>query len=276
MADASSTDPHGGRESLGVVLRTTPLRESDLLVTLYTEAHGKIAAVARGARRSQRRFAGALSLLVLGRYQLGRRPRGELWGLDAAEVVREWTLLASDVVAVAHASYVAELIGALLPAEAPDPHALELTVALWDSLAAGGPSPAALRAVELGLLDLAGHRPALDACAACGAPELDGGAVFDASRGGAVCRRCAASSRGAGVRPLDAGARAYLQAVIAADTPGAARALDADPRFQPADRLGGRDAMLAMIGSLVGRPLKSLEYIAKLGAAGRGGTPSAS
>src|SRR5512138_1821911 len=129
---------------LGVVLRTTPLRESDLLAVLYTDTHGRISAVARGARRSQRRFAGALSLLVLGRYQLGRQPRGELWGLESATIVREWTQLASDVVAVAHASYVGELVGGLLPAEAPEPQALDLVVALWDVLANGGPSPGAL------------------------------------------------------------------------------------------------------------------------------------
>src|SRR3954468_14702615 len=174
---------------LGVVLKTTPLREADLLVVLYTSTHGRIAAVARGARKSARRFSGALQLLVLGRYQLGRQPRGELWGLDGAEVVREWNHLASDVVAVAHASYVAELVGALLPPETPDPHALEVIVALWESLAADGPSPAALRMVELALLDVAGHRPALDACAACGETDLAGGGMFDPERGGAICRR---------------------------------------------------------------------------------------
>lgn len=246
---------------LGVVLKTTPLREPDLLVVLYTQTHGRVAAVARGARRSRIRFAGALQLLVLARYQLVRR-RGELWSLDGAEVVREWSRLASDVFAVAHASYVAELVGALLPPEAPDPHALELMVGLWDSLAEGGPSPAALRAVELALLDLAGHRPALDACAACGETALDG-AVFDPSRGGAICRRCAGASRGPGVRPLDAGTLAYLRAVAAAESPSAARALDAGA--PPADRAAARDALVAMVQGLVGKPLRSLEYIAKLG-----------
>lgn len=251
---------------LGVVLKTTPLRESDLLVSLYTEERGRVAAVARGARKSQRRFAGALQLLVLGRYQLGRRPRGELWSLDAADVEREWTRIATDVYAVAHASYAAELIGALLPPEAPDPHALHLVTSLWDSLAEAGPSPAALRAFELALLELAGHAPALDACAACSG-ELAGGAVFNPSRGGAICRRCAATSRAAGVRPLDDGTLAYLRTVVAASSPGAARALDRDDRFAPSDRAGGRDALIAMVQGLVGRPLKSLEYIAKLGAA---------
>lgn len=254
---------------LGVVLKTTPLRESDLMVVLYTGTHGRISAVARGARKSQRRFAGALQLLVLGNYQLGRRPRGELWGLDNAEVVREWNHLASDVFAVAHASYIAELVAALMPPEQPEPHALDLTVALWESLAEGGPSPAALRFVELELFDLAGHRPALDACAACGERDLGQGAVFDPSRGGAICRRCAAGSRGPGIRPVDLGTLGYLRAVADAGSPSAARALDTDPVFASGDRTAGRDAFVAMAQSLVGKPLKSIEYIAKLGAAAR-------
>lgn len=251
---------------LGVVLRTTPLRESDLLLTLYTDEHGRLSAVARGARRSQRRFAGAISLLVLGRYQLGRRPRGELWSLEAGEVEREWTRLASDPVAVAHASYVAELVGALLPPEAPDPHALALILELWDSLAEGGPSPAALRSVELALLELAGHCPAIDQCAACRAGDLDAGAIFDSARGGAICRRCAGRSYGSGTRTLEPESRAYLSEVLARGSPTAARSLDTDPRFPAAARTAARDALLSMVTSLVGKPLRSLEYIAKLGA----------
>jgi hypothetical protein len=121
-------------------------------------------------------------MLVLGRYQLGRRPRGDLWSLDAAEVEREWSQLASDVFAVAHASYIAEVVAALLPPEQPEPHVLDVMVALWESLAEGGPSPAALRMVELELLDVAGHRPALESCAACGEVDLASGAVFDPTK----------------------------------------------------------------------------------------------
>ncbi|HEU0037412.1 MAG TPA: DNA repair protein RecO [Kofleriaceae bacterium] len=263
---ASSSASDG---SLGVVLRTTPLRESDLVVVLYTDTHGRVSAVARGARKSQRRFAGALSLLVLGRFTLGRRPRGELWHLDRAEVVREWTALATDVVAVAHASYVAELVGGLLPPEAPDPEALEIVVALWDSLAEGGPSPSALRWTELALLDLGGHRPAIEACAACGQTDLATGTVFDPVRGGAICRACAAHSRGPGVRPLDPPTRGYLAALAQLASPSDARALDADPRFGAADRIAGRECLVAMVTGLVGKPLRSLEYIAKLSAAAR-------
>ncbi|HEY4056175.1 MAG TPA: DNA repair protein RecO [Kofleriaceae bacterium] len=262
----------------GVVLKTTPLRESDLVVTLFTDRFGRVSAVARGARKSKIRFAGTLSLLVLGRYQVSKG-RGELWNLEGGEIEREWTQLASDVVAVAHASYVAELVGALMPAEAPEPEALDVVTALWDSLSIAGPSPAALRATEFALLELTGNMPAIERCAACGAdfsqPEDEEGAVFDASRGGALCARCAGRSRSVGVRMFSGAARTYLTAISrlgAVDHASGlevARALDTDSRFTVADRAAAREAMLAMVTGLVGKPLRSLEYIAKLGAAAR-------
>jgi len=253
-----------GATCRAILVRATPLRESDLLVVLYTDEHGRISAVARGARRSHRRFAGALQLLVLANVQVSRG-RGELWSLDAAEIECEWTQLSSDPVSVAHASYVVELVGALLPSEVPDPQALELVTGAWNSLVDGGPSAAVLRAVELALLDLAGHRPALDRCAPCGA-DLGGGAVFDPARGGAMCRSCAATSRGSGVQAFGEGVRAYLRAIGEAGTLPEARAVDA--RF-PDDRIAAREAMVAMVTTLVGRPLRSLEYLGKLAAAGR-------
>jgi hypothetical protein len=91
--------------------------------------------------------------------------------------------------------------------------------------------------------------------------------VFDAARGGAICRRCAGGSRSAGVRVYAPETRAYLGAIAKLVTPSAARAIDGDARFSAADRAAGRDAMLAMVGSLVDKPLRSLEFIAKLGAA---------
>jgi hypothetical protein len=91
--------------------------------------------------------------------------------------------------------------------------------------------------------------------------------VFDPTRGGAICRRCAATSHGPGVRPLAPAALAYLTAIAGAMDVAAARHVDAG--FAHADRVAARDAVVAMIVALVGKPLRSLEYLAKLGAAGR-------
>jgi hypothetical protein len=71
------------------------------------------------------------------------------------------------------------------------------------------------------------------------------------------------------VRPYEPGTRAYLRTVAALGGPLAARAADTDPQFAAADRAAARDAMVTMVVGLVGKPLRSLEYLAKLGAASR-------
>ncbi|MEZ4359056.1 MAG: DNA repair protein RecO [Kofleriaceae bacterium] len=250
--------------TLGVLLRSQPYRDADLIVTLFTEALGKVSALARAARRSQRRFAGALGALVLGSFQLTRAPRSELWTLETATAERSWLELSGDMAAVAHASYVLELTRELLPAEAPEPSVLALILELWDALREG-PSPAALRLVEWRLLAAAGTPPALEVCAACGA-ALDDEPVclFDPRRGGAMCRRCAAEGRGAGARVLSTDARRYLASLASAETIAAARALEAAAPVDAADRAAARDAMIAMIQVLVPRPLKTVEFIAKV------------
>lgn len=257
-----------GSTTLGFVLRAQPIRDADLIVTLFTQELGKISALARGARRSQRRFAGALGQLVVSTFELSRSPRAELWTLESATVEREWLELASEVAAVAHASYALELVRELLPSETPEPEAFALMVDLWESLRSGV-STASLRHVELRLLSLAGTPPALESCAACGAQLLpEEPCLFDPARGGAICAACAPHSRGAGARPFSAQARRYLMAIAAAADVAAARELVRPHEPDAADRGAARDAMLAMIRVLVPHPLKTVEFIAKLNQAG--------
>jgi DNA repair protein RecO (recombination protein O) len=246
------------------VLRAQPYRDSDLIVTLFTEELGKVSALARGGRRSQKRFAGALGQLVVSAFELSRSPRAELWTLESATVEREWMDLSLDVAAVAHASYALELVREMLPSETPEPEVLALMVELWDSLRIAA-SAAALRYVEHALLAVAGTAPSLRSCAACGRSLDDEDAcLFDPARGGAVCSTCAPQSRGAGARPLGAAARRYLAAIAQVDSIAAARQLEGQLEVDPGERAAARDAMLAMIRVLVPHPLKTVEFIAKL------------
>jgi DNA repair protein RecO (recombination protein O) len=250
---------------LGLVLRTTPYRERDLVIALFTAGHGRITALARGARGSRKRFGGALGTLVLSRFAVRPPARGDMWSLDHADPVRDWIGLGADLATFAHASYAIELLRELVPAEQPDPRILGLVVGLLDNLVVHGASPAALRTFELAVLAEIGSAPVLEACVACGlADTIDiPGAVFDPGRGGVVCAACAPSSRGAGIRHLGPTARRYLAAAAGLE-PGDAVGLDAD--LDPADRIAARDAVLAMIANLLGHGLHSVDFIAKLSA----------
>src|ERR1700740_883853 len=88
------------KESEAIVLRTYPLREADLLVTLFTRAEGKIKGVARAGKKSRRRFGGASEAAARGRPGAGdpgagalRRSRGQ--GTRAAGFVRH-SVVADD------------------------------------------------------------------------------------------------------------------------------------------------------------------------------------
>src|ERR1700684_3283971 len=72
-------------ESEAIVLRTYPLREADLLVRLFTRAEGKVRGVARSAKKSKRRFGGALEPMTYVRAFYDVRERQELVRLDYFE-----------------------------------------------------------------------------------------------------------------------------------------------------------------------------------------------
>ena len=75
------------KQSEAIVLRTYPLRESDLLVTLFTRAEGKVKGVARAAKKSKRRFGGALEPLTLVRAYYDDREGQELARLDSCDIL---------------------------------------------------------------------------------------------------------------------------------------------------------------------------------------------
>lgn len=246
-----------------IVLRAVSYREADQVLTLFTRAYGRLSALARGSRRSRKRFGGALGSFTISRVEL-TRGRGELLTMSSAESVRAYLELATDMVSLAHASYATELIGEIAPPEQPEPEIYDLLVELYEVLSARGPSVSVLRAFELRLLDHMGMAPVLDACVACGATAatiLDApGAILDPGRGGVMCSGCAPTSHSLGVRMLSRDARAALLA--ARDASGLADAHDGG--VPPPDARQAREALMSIVLSHVGRPLKSLEFAAKL------------
>lgn len=245
-----------------IVLRLVAYREADVIATLFTRDLGKISGLARAARKSRRRFGGALGMLTLIDVALAERRRGQLYTLRSAQPVESFAELAADMAAYAHANYATELVRELTADEQPDESLFDLLLALYRELRAGASVPM-LRAFELETLALVGLMPVLDQCAACGAGDddaLDEHAVLDPAKGGVLCRACAGRFRGPGARALPQAARRLLLAAQSAASLRAARDIAAAPEAAAA----ARDALLAVILAHVGKPLRSLEFISKL------------
>jgi DNA repair protein RecO (recombination protein O) len=246
--------------SEAIVLRAVDYGEADRVVTLLGREVGKVSAIARGARRSRKRFGGALELFGAGQAVLAPR-RGELWVLESFDARRGFPHLALDVAKVAHGAYLCELSRELQPEHEPDPRIYGLLEEALGLLDAGEARPSLLRAFELQLLDALGLAPSLARCVGCGAEVAPGeGELFDVRRGGLVCAACAggAASVAPTARLLSGGARAALVAALEAPL-AEARAVEWGAHAGPA-----RDLLQALLAEHLPRPLRSVDFIAKL------------
>jgi DNA repair protein RecO (recombination protein O) len=174
------------RESEAIVLRTYPMREADLLVTLFTRVEGKVRGVARSAKKSKRRFGGALEPLTYVRAFYDVRERQELVRLDACEVLE--SPLASEVsyaraVALGH---IAELLDELLPDRESNDAIFRLTLSVLHVLT--GPEIwMPVTYFELWLTRLVGFLPELSECVVCGRNLNGSRAWFHALADGLMC-----------------------------------------------------------------------------------------
>jgi DNA repair protein RecO (recombination protein O) len=194
------------RESEAIVLRTYPLREADLLVTLFTRAEGKVHGVARSAKKSKRRFGGALEPLTYVRAFYDVREGQELARLDSCEVLE--SPLAAEVgyaraVALGH---VAELLDELLPDRESNDAIFRLALSVLHVLT--GPEVwMPVTYFELWLTRLVGFLPELTECIACGRSLNGSRAWFHALADGLMCaddKRLASSELSSESRTLAA------------------------------------------------------------------------
>jgi DNA repair protein RecO (recombination protein O) len=174
------------RESEAIVLRTYPLREADLLVTFFTRVEGKVRGVARSAKKSKRRFGGALEPLTHVRAFYDVRERNELVRLDACEVLA--SPMASEVsyaraVALGH---IAELLDELLPDREANDAIFRLTLSVLNVLDTSE-IWLPITYFDLWLTRLVGFLPELTECVVCGRDLNGTRAYFHALADGLMC-----------------------------------------------------------------------------------------
>ncbi len=164
------------KESEAIVLRTYPLRESDLLVTLFTRMEGKVKGVARAAMKSRRRFGGALEPLTYVRAFYDDREGQELARLDSCEVIESPMATEVSYPRAAALAHVAELLDELMPDREASDAVFRLSLAVLQELR-GRALWMPLTYFELWMTRLMGFLPEFSACAVCGRS-------FDDSRDG--------------------------------------------------------------------------------------------
>ena len=235
-----------------IVLGVMDYRESDKIVTLFTLEQGKIKGMARGAKRSVRRFGGALELFARLNLEIGIKEG--LAQLHTADIVSVFPRIREDLAKIGHAGYACELTDALLPEGACNPRLFRLLTSYLEYLERFPAAFSDRRFFELNLLNVLGLRPALEQCAEC-AGELGGGAWFRpaAAACGLLCSRC-----GRGGSPVSAPTITHLRQSLATGRFGVIS-------FTPTglDEAGG--LLDAAIAAHIQRPPNALSFLREMG-----------
>lgn len=149
------------RVSESFVLRTYPLRESDLIVSFLTRDQGKLRGVAKRARRLKSSFGSGLERLSHARLSYFQRENRELVTLDSCELIRSQFDLISDYSVSVALDYLAEASEQLLPPSEANERFFRLLLAVLDYLHARGDVWAAVTYFSLWAVRLSGFLPDL-------------------------------------------------------------------------------------------------------------------
>lgn len=179
-----------------LLLRRVPFGEADLVVTFFTEERGLLAAVARGGRRSTKRFVGLEPMHLL-RVSVDERPGAELSALVEAAIERPRLHLTADLARLEAAGRALRWVREIAPAHTPEPDAWREINRLLDELdepvdlAVPSAPEARLIAAGLRLLGAFGWGLDLHRCVRCDRVCEPGTSAYaDPARGGLVCRAC--------------------------------------------------------------------------------------
>ena len=225
-----------------LILRSIDFGESDRILHLLVPEIGRLSAIAKGARRSVRRFSGTLDLFNHVKIQVDIRRPNSLARLDQANLIDPFIAMRSDTARFALGCYLLELFDRLAPergTRADMQRLFSFALGALRVVAERTPDLRLRTLIELRALDALGLRPELSLCVRCGSTPTGRSAVgFHVADGGVVCDPCCAQ--------IDGISRVH---------PGTLRALEQGLRldFDRLDRLVMSGSLLAEAHQLLTR-----------------------
>lgn len=246
----------GSNTAHAVVLNATDYSESDLILTFYTEEFGKIKGIAKGARRSRRRFVGTLDAPSHIRGVFHHNNKSDLVRVEAATLAEGFSGLKSDLVRYANACCLLELVSETTREGQASPAIYGLLLEFLHLIEAAAHDPALLCFFEIKLMALAGYQPHLDGCVLCRrAFDPASRIYFSSERGGTVCARC---SGGLGM-PIALGTARMLSSAARLDT-------DKLGRLKPGQGMleEGETLLDDFIRHHIGKELKTKRFLARM------------
>jgi len=178
------------------ILRCLNYSESDLIVTFYSSDFGKLKGIAKGAKRSKKRFANVFEPFSLTNIIFSRKKTDSLAFIESCEIIEHYSDIRQDLEKTLVASYFIDLADHFSPEGKKNIKVFKLLQDFLILLGRENTTDAIVRFFEIRLLRFAGYDPALDHCIICKLPVANGTSYYFYPReGGIKCAACARPER---------------------------------------------------------------------------------
>lgn len=223
------------------MLRTYKYGEADRIIVMMIEGHGKVRAVAKGARKSRRQAALLEPAMHLDAQMY--RGKGDLDTVTQVQAIDTFSSIRGDLDRLTRAASFLEAVDHVTPDREPHDRLYRMLVGALRTVDADNPTLTSA-GFFLKLLALEGFEPVLDRCTLCG--ETEPLVSFDVVSFGTRCQSCRA-----GIPISDEGIR--ICRLILTGGLGAALKLPESPVLDDVNRLAA-----TMLEHQTERKLKSL------------------
>lgn len=199
-------------QTQAIVLNVMDFGESDKIITFYTLHHGKVKGIAKGAKRSKKRFVNKLEYFTSLTITAVPGRRSSLARIDQAELLNPYLPLREDYQRYTAAMLVCELVDQWTRENDSDEHLFHLLCWVLDEIAVSTSIADIIMLFQVKLLDIVGVGLQFDHCLNCNTPIHDHTYRFSLAHNGLLCSSCGShNNAAAGMLTLSAATIKTLQ-----------------------------------------------------------------
>jgi DNA repair protein RecO (recombination protein O) len=175
-----------------IVLKSLNWKESSKIITVHTRELGKIALIAKGARRLKQRYSGVLESINLVEVVFYFSSKRQIQVLGSVSLENGFKQIKNDLEKTSYTYSILELISILIPAGSPDPVFFDFVKTLLLNLELAQGAKIIFLYFLLKISSYLGFRPEFDSCTKCSKQIVEGDSYFSFDSGGIKCQTCIA------------------------------------------------------------------------------------
>lgn len=173
----------------GIVMRYANYKDYDRIITLFTLQHGKITALARGARRPKSTLLNASEQFCMAEYVLIQRK--DRYIITSSTILDSFYDIRSDIDSYYAASYFSAVCQAIIQEEQPEEELYSIFAKLLAYLSHSDTNKFVNLIIALCILiDTTGFRPEINFCGRCGESLKEDEVYYNVETGVFTCRSC--------------------------------------------------------------------------------------